>query len=219
MNKELLQNTGMKYRSDKFTYHGYHRFYHKYLPQDLQSKIDILEIGVLNLSSVYTWLELYPHSHITGFDIDTIDRDIPRTHFVQGDQSNVESLKQLSTKQYDVIIDDGSHIPSHQLLSFNYLFEYVKSGGTYIIENIETSYWKRGSLYGYDLGNDINIVDSFKKILDNVNHTFIETQDQQVNNIESVVFAYNCVIITKKHSNDSNFDKSFDEYMYKHCIA
>jgi len=40
------------------------------------------------------------------------------------------------------INDDGSHVPEHQLFSFDYLFhELLMPGGTYIIEDVETSYW------------------------------------------------------------------------------
>ena len=38
---------------------------------------------------------------------------------------------------FDIILDDGSHIVEHMILSFNTLFKYVKPGGFYIIEDIK----------------------------------------------------------------------------------
>ena len=37
---------------------------------------------------------------------------------------------------YDIIIDDGYHGSKHQQISFNVLWDSVKSGGYYIIEDL-----------------------------------------------------------------------------------
>lgn len=39
-----------------------------------------------------------------------------------------------------MIVDDGSHIPSHQMASWHYLFKTLKPGGIYVIEDLHTSY-------------------------------------------------------------------------------
>jgi hypothetical protein len=51
---------------------------------------------------------------------------------------------------WDIVIDDGSHLPRHQLVSFCALFPFVRPGGLYIIEDIESSYYNSPSpsLYG-----------------------------------------------------------------------
>ena len=72
--------------------------------------------------------------------------------FIKAIQSNVKQLQLLSNKigKAFAVIDDGSHIPEHQLLTFNCFFDIVlQPGGIYILEDIEVSYWRRGSLYGY----------------------------------------------------------------------
>ena len=56
--------------------------------------------------------------------------------------------------------DDGSHLPTHQRVSFEALWPAVVPGGLYAIEDIETSYWdlsqtSRASLYGYPMANEV----------------------------------------------------------------
>jgi hypothetical protein len=38
------------------------------------------------------------------------------------------------------MIDDGSHIKAHQVTTFYTLFEHRRDGGTYVIEDIQTSF-------------------------------------------------------------------------------
>ena len=47
----------------------------------------------------------------------------------------------LQDNRYDIIIDDGSHIPGHQLTSLACLLPALNPGGLYVIEGLETSYW------------------------------------------------------------------------------
>jgi len=55
----------------------------------------------------------------------------------------------MKSHLWDIIIDDGSHIPEHQIRTFVHLFPYVSPGGLYILEDIETSYWPNSStIYG-----------------------------------------------------------------------
>lgn len=77
----------------------------------------------------------------------------------------------------DFIIDDGSHYPDHQLLTFQYFFEHgLKPGGVYIIEDIEQNYWYQGESYGFfhSFGKDHpkSVITVFKKVVDVVNREF-----------------------------------------------
>jgi len=51
---------------------------------------------------------------------------------------------------WDIIIDDGSHVPYHQVFSFFSLWKAVVPGGLYVIEDLETNYWEPGrKVYGH----------------------------------------------------------------------
>ena len=76
-----------------------------------------------------------------------------RVKIIEGDQSRMETMEALCQEgPYDIILDDGSHLPSHVMYSLYSLWNCVKEGGMYIIEDIETSYWDEGNqIYGYPL--------------------------------------------------------------------
>ena len=139
---------------------------------------------------------------------------------MKGNQNKISDLKKLVkiTNECEVILDDGSHVPSHQLKSFNYLFENcLKKGGVYIIEDIETSYWKRekgAKLYGYNINAGFNsknnIVNIFQEIVPIVNREFLiqnaknnlystkKISDYCLDHISSITFGSNvwfCVSI------------------------
>ncbi len=59
-----------------------------------------------------------------------------------GNQENVTFLNEfkLDMQQFDIIIDDGGHTMNQQRISFMTLLSLVRSGGLYVIEDLETSY-------------------------------------------------------------------------------
>jgi hypothetical protein len=204
---------GKKSESDKIYHHGYHRFYDKYIKRDIKK---LLEIGIEQGHSVNLWLQYCPKAIIYGLDIKT-EFINNRVSIYKGDQSNQKDLEKLilhTGSDIDVIVDDGSHIPEHQLFSFDKLFSHINPGGIYIIEDIETSYWKKGGLYGYETryGKDhnMNIVNIFKYILHLLNKEFMNNDDitelglkcpvslETIDSISSVTFCQNCIIIRKK---------------------
>jgi hypothetical protein len=208
---------GIKYKTDKVTHHGYHRFYDYFLIPIKNHKMNILEVGVDDLRSLKMWLDFFPNANIYGVDINKKDFTYSRGSIFKADQSKKKDLEKVvkKTGKCKFIIDDGSHVPQHQLLTFNYLFnECLEFGGIYIIEDIETSYWKHSTLYDYPidagyLDNNFNIVQIFKNIVDIVNREFLTEENKNFlkeynkidfNNlkyISMITFAGNCIIIKK----------------------
>ena len=62
-----------------------------------------------------------------------------------GDQADQKLLLEM-TKQInqplDVVVDDGGHTMNQQITSFENLFPFVKPGGIYFIEDLETSFMR-----------------------------------------------------------------------------
>ena len=132
-----------------------HKFQH-YLPvyestlSSFRSRpIRMLEIGVARGGSLQMWRRyLHPESVIVGIDIDPDTRrfDDPsqRMHVRIGSQQDISFLSSVVSElgPFDVILDDGSHMTSHMVDTFRYLFPRgLESGGVYLVEDIHANYW------------------------------------------------------------------------------
>lgn len=178
--------------TDKFSTHGYHRFYDTFL-QDLKGEsVQMLEIGVLDGKSLRAWRKVFqPDSTFYGmaYGVGSADfsNDAEHVHIVKGDQSNctdLASIKQalkggIRGGYLDFIIDDGSHVPEHMLKTLVEFFELVRPGGLYFIEDVECNYWDRpgSSVYGYPLpgvgmGRGGSLMESLKLLVEVLNQRY-----------------------------------------------
>lgn len=201
-----IHELGTKYDSDKITHHNYHTIYDFFLKSFYNDKGSLLEIGIDSGKSLQMWLELFPHAFVYGMDINVTAKS-DRFNIIQGDQSNIIDLYKVKSivGELFLINDDGSHIPEHQLLTFNTLFPCLREGGIYILEDIETSYWTKGGLYGYQTHygykHPNSIVEIFKEVADSINSEFAGEHTNKIENthlIDSITFSKNCIIIVKK---------------------
>ena len=111
----------------------------------------VFEIGVggfedpcLGGESLRMWRDYFIRSRIVGIDIiekhcDHLGR---RVDLVRADQSDESQLAGLVERygRPDVVIDDGSHIGDHIIISFRTLFPLLRAGGIYVIEDLNTSF-------------------------------------------------------------------------------
>lgn len=215
----LMLQYGQLYNTDKVTHHEYHKYYEHVLKPFYNSHGSIVEIGLGTGVSLPMWKNLFKYAHIYGVDKEYENRGDERYTIYKADQSNVNDLnnlkKSLTDKNVFFINDDGSHIPEHQLLTFNTLFPIVAEGGFYIIEDVETSYWTRGECYGYNTRygykHPNSIIEIFKEAADIINREFIADKTTLSNKIlhydyiESVTFARNCIIIKKNYNANRDY--------------
>jgi predicted O-methyltransferase YrrM len=145
MDTVTLEQLGFKHGTDKSA-HGHHYldFYERFLLPLRDSATSIMEIGVLHGQSLRMWEEYFPNAAILGVDIDPVTREYAagRINIEIADQSKAEELEQVALRNgpFDLIIDDGSHIWSHQITTLKTLFKHVKPGGFYILEDLVTSF-------------------------------------------------------------------------------
>lgn len=150
---------------------NYFDAYEKSLGRHVGRACNILEIGVYKGASLKLWKRYFGDgSQIVAIDIDPDCMKYQDTdsgiHVRIGSQDDGAFLARLIEEfgPFDVIIDDGSHIASHQIASFNHLFmNGLKDGGTYLIEDVETSYW--GHRTG-QLDVDTSIIDFAHGVVD-----------------------------------------------------
>ena len=107
-------------------------------------KITLLEIGVKYGASLRVWKDFFPNGLIYGIDIEksyALTEDRIKTF--TGSQADTKFLKKIVKEvgKFDFIIDDGSHLSTDQITSFDYLFEHgLKAGGTYFIEDMDQDF-------------------------------------------------------------------------------
>ncbi len=132
--------------------HLIHKWLH-YLPiydQTLEpfvgTKVRMLEIGVSKGGSLGLWRKfLGEDATIFGIDIQpacaVYDGEAASVRI--GSQDDPQFLRSVVSEMggLDIVLDDGSHVASHQRTSFNVLFPLLSEGGLYIIEDMHTAYW------------------------------------------------------------------------------
>ena len=152
-----------------------HKWLH-YFPiydQELMSlrgkSVRILEIGVYLGASLKLWKKFFgAQARIVGIDINPECAQYAepehQIHVEIGSQADREFLRGIIDRHgpFDLIMDDGSHVVSHQLTSFNSLFlEGLREGGKYLIEDLEGNYWDHGLR-----DRDFTTVDLMKVLMD-----------------------------------------------------
>lgn len=147
-----LHNTdkGTAYK-DQPSVHGYALTYDSILTPHRDKAIRMLEVGVCMEGttgghSVRMWRDYFSKAELFAFDIvdmswmETAEEFNGRVRFFQGDQGDRSSFldmyKSFGKKNFDIILEDGSHKHPHQMISLGHLFQYVKPGGIYILEDI-----------------------------------------------------------------------------------
>jgi SAM-dependent methyltransferase len=160
--------------SDKSTEHDYYEVYGSILADKRNKPIRILEIGLgtNNLAfqsnmglggrpgaSLRAFRDWAPKAEVIGADIDRgvlFEEERIKTRFV--DQTDPGSLAELASKVgsgFDLIIDDGLHLPHANLNTIEALQPLLNPRGTLVIEDIDPihlHYWRAaaGVLSGCD---------------------------------------------------------------------
>lgn len=133
-----LHSIGVSCHTDKAT-HGYLNNYDVALTVWKDLPIKMLEIGIQDGFSLKMWEKYFPNGIIYGADI--INKKRLDTNRIKTFIINQENKVQLSTlpADLDFIIDDGGHTMLQQQVTLVTLFDHLKSGGIYIIEDLHTS--------------------------------------------------------------------------------
>lgn len=139
-----LTEIGLKYNTDKAYYHLFTDFYDTYFVNYKHRKINILEIGIDKGASLLMLKEYFPEATIHAIDIHQPSVDLKlgeNIHTYLCSQDDFIKLDELFRNiRFDIIIDDGSHLTSHQQKSLGFLFPYLNANGIYVCEDLHTSY-------------------------------------------------------------------------------
>ena len=210
MSDKNLNSLAKIYKTDKYS-HAYPPVYQQWFEHLRMKPVRLLEIGVGGYAithaggaSLRMWKKYFPYGKITGIDIyDKTDFEEERIRIYQGDQTDKQFLSDISDKEgpFDIIIDDGSHLQSHIITSFEALFPLMPTGGIYVIEDTQTSYWLKyeGSTREMDTVN--SAMNYFIQRIHAVNRKEWKKEDLTKvipdQGIASIAFYHNLIFIVK----------------------
>lgn len=148
---KILDSLGVKYNTDKASRynrrgnvvpgHDYLRHYEIFLSHLRDEKFTLVELGCYTGASLKMWKEYFAQAHIIGVDLNeklsSLEQE--RISFICSDAVADSLPSKLASYNEDIlcIIDDCSHAWGDQRRSFEMLFPLIKSGGYYIIEDLE----------------------------------------------------------------------------------
>jgi Methyltransferase domain len=197
------------YGTDKFGEHEYTPLYEELMRASRRKPVRLLEVGVggyagaLGGESLRMWESYFRRGRITGIDLyDKTALSAGRVRVFQCSQVDSPKLSALAQEHgpFDFIIDDGSHLNAHQIETFAILWPFLKDGGTYIVEDVQTSYWP--SYGGGPLGTpgyETSCMRHFKELADSVNlPEFLRPAPPALDAaIASIAFHHNLIVLKK----------------------
>ena len=138
------------------------RFYRRLLFSLAEPPRAIFEIGVKGGGSTAFWKTLFPAAVVVGLDLKlrwglASEPSDDGVIYVQGDQTDTAALAGIAKRHgpFDVVIDDGSHVVEHQVITMRALLPHVRHGGLYVVEDINTGLKEAGTATSVDYGEDV----------------------------------------------------------------
>lgn len=122
--------------------HRYVIFYEKYFKNIKGQNLNILELGSFKGAAAAAFYFFFKNSKIYSGDIfpDLFSFFSSRNFNFRidtGSENSINSLILASNAKFDIIIEDASHFFKDQIISLFLLFRKLKSGGFFIIEELD----------------------------------------------------------------------------------
>lgn len=138
-----LDKLGIENGTDKSSkMHNYLKKYEFFLSKWRNAQFNLLELGVETGASITMWSDYFKSAMIYGVDINENCKENEKNNckIIIGDLGNEEFLDVLGELEPTVIVDDASHLWSHQIKAIYHLLPKLKAGGIYILEDLGTSF-------------------------------------------------------------------------------
>lgn len=175
-----LVRLGEVFGTDKWGSHWYLKHYETHFSALRKKPLNLLEVGVggyasstVGGNSLRMWKAYFPHANIYGVDLyDKRRLEERRIRIFQGSQVDAAFLSNVVDQAggFDIVIDDGSHINSHVIGTFEILFPLLRSPGFYVVEDAQTSYWPGFGGSSRDLGDTSTTVAYFASLAHCLNY-------------------------------------------------
>ena len=199
------------WKNKKLDAHNYSEFYEKYFSSLKKKKINFLEIGSHEGKGVASFFFYFPFSRIIGANINPFQMKFSSKRITELyiDVSSKKILNNFANhlnEKQDIILDDASHNIRDILITLSSMFKKLKSGGIYVIEDIE-QFKIFNELNPYL--NESSPMEILKKIKDKsfFKSSFIEDEEKKylIDNIETINFEKGSMIINGQNASDIAF--------------
>ena len=103
------------------------------------------EIGIQSGGSMLMWRHAFGArlEVLVGMDVNPDTKAWeefgPNIRVEVGSQADPEYLKGIKEKYpqgFDILLDDGSHVPEHQFTTFVHMWNHIRPGGVFLIEDV-----------------------------------------------------------------------------------
>ena len=170
-----LTRLSIRYGTDKWGPHFYTPIYHELFANLREKPVRLLEIGVggyefrsVGGASLSMWADYFPLGRIVGIDIAEKSLELDsRVTVLRGSQADELFLLNVVVGHgpFDIVIDDGSHVPQHVVASFRTLFPGLADGGLYVVEDVQTAFWPNFGGTAVTGGETLQLVQSLLQSL------------------------------------------------------
>jgi hypothetical protein len=149
----------------------YFPIYERHFREFVYKPVTFIEIGCGRGVSLQMWKRYFgPHARIVGIDIlpECKEFEEDQIEIRIGAQQDLQSLENVIAEfgAPDIVLDDGSHVMSHVIASFQFLYPRVAKNGVYMVEDLHTAYWEE---YEGGLRKPTTFIELSKNLLDELN--------------------------------------------------
>jgi hypothetical protein len=179
-------------------YDSYFQVYEETLRRYVGKQITFVEVGILNGGSLFMWREYFgPGARIIGIDLNPAAERWRADGFeiFIGDQADPSFWREFYRQvgAIDVLMDDGGHRNSQQILTVSEAIPNVRDGGTIIVEDIHGSYMR-------EFGNPsrYSFLNFARRLVDSINSRhgpFEKTATVYSKSVYSVAFYESIVVL------------------------
>ena len=149
----------------------YFPIYERHFKDFVHKPLTFFEIGVGRGGSLQMWKRYFgPHARIIGIDVVPEHREFEEDQIeirigAQQDHRFLQSLLDEFGPP-DIVLDDGSHLMSHVVSSFQFLYPRITKNGIYMVEDLHTAYWEE---YEGGLRKPSTFIELSKTLIDELN--------------------------------------------------
>ena len=183
-----------KQEDKKIIAHGYAKIYEKYLKEHKDKNLNIIELGSFYGNASAAFYFYFKNSQIYSADINPdmyLYRSKRLKNFFTDTSSRASIEKNILSRniKFDLIIEDASHMLKDQIISLFILFKNLKSGGFFIVEEIDFPEKREDMRVGQEFPDLKTIL---KKILnkENFNSKYINENEKNyfLENFDTIKF-------------------------------